>query len=943
VSTGLVRCDLAGKEWIVSGDPYVLTRLKNTLSLAKRRGGDVVVPALPEPSRELLWFKQMFPMTVTPEIKLRSLAASWLMDQDRAESVLNGTYNPPVIKFARGESPRDYQWLAANLFKTKKSLLLADDVGVGKAQPLSCKVLTKAGWKRMGDISVGDEVIDPDGGYGVVTGVFERGLMDVFRVTTNDGRSTKCCDEHLWHVQTANDRARKSSRVVPLSEIRGNLLRATSGNVLSNWFLPLAVKHEGIEFEGGCVVPKSITPYVLGCLIGDGCIQQSAVGISCYDESVRGNFSKELPYGVTLRRENIHTHDYRVSGGNGNASNPVVSDCRRLGLSGKRSWEKKIPKYIFSIGSEGRMECLKGLMDTDGTVNASGSNVSYSTVSEKLAMDVRRLVESLGGFASITTKKTSYTYLGEKKSGRLAYNVSIRIPECPFKCTKKIARYKFPYMARAIRSIEPCGTELVRCIAVSTKRNLYITDGHIVTHNTATAIAAIADPALRPACIITPNHLIAQWKGQLRRFTPGLTVHEIKQTEPYSLELMVDCPSCGATVDTVNGTRQLSPKCPVCKHKFPNTLTRRPADVTLLAYSKMLNWPNYVGSVCKTVAFEEGHALRSHDTKRWRAAHSIAKQCEYRVAITATPLFNLGGEAWNILECVRPGFLGSKAEFKETWCGGSGPSGKEPPLLDPEAFGAYLKSSHIMLRRKAVEVGIPVHDCQIIHQTVDADTEVFSKETSRADEMARIILGEARSKSRGMETIQFDAIMRQATGLAKVNAITAFTEMLLEQDEPVVMFAWHQSVHNLYMERLAKWNPCKYTGQEKPMEKEANVEKFVRGDSKVIIISLRAGEGLDGLQQVCCTAVVAELDWTWSVPKQNIGRIARDGQTRPCKAYFMVSEFGSDPIVSQVLGLKKDQLNGLIGERVSVPTVAFDSAAEIKRLARAHLNRSLRA
>ena len=57
----------------------------------------------------------------------------------------------------------------------------------------------------------------------------------------------------------------------------------------------------------------------------------------------------------------------------------------------------------------------------------------------------------------------------------------------------------------------------------------------------------------------------------------------------------------------------------------------------------------------------------------------------------------------------------------------------------------------------------------------------------------------------------------------------------------------------------------------------------------------------------------------------------------------MVSEFGSDPIVSQVLGLKKDQLNGLIGERVSVPTVAFDSAAEIKRLARAHLNRSLRA
>ena len=587
MSTGLVRCDLIGKEWVVNGDPYVLTRLKNVLTLAKRQGGQVVIPATPEQSRELLWFRQMFPMQVTPEIKLRSLAASWLMSQQRAQDVISGEYNPAPIKFARGEAPRDYQWKAANLFKAKKSMLLADDVGVGK---------------------------------------------------------------------------------------------------------------------------------------------------------------------------------------------------------------------------------------------------------------------------------------------------------------------------------------------------------------TASLIAAIADPALRPACLVMPNHLIGQWKAQLRRFTPGLSVHEIKQTSPYSLNVMADCPHCGATVDTVHETKQLSPTCPVCKKKFSSTVPRRPADVTILAYSKMLQWPNYVGKACKTVGWEEGHGLRSHDTQRWRAAHSIAKQCEYRIALTATPLFNLGGEAWNILECVSPGFLGEKKEFQETWCGGSS-NGKEPALADPDSFGSYLRSSHVMLRRTAVEVGIPVHDCQIIHQTVEADTEIFSKESTRADEMARIILGEAQSRSKGMDTIQFDAIMRQATGLAKVPAIVAFTEMLLEQDEPVVLFAWHQAVHDLYMERLSKWHPCKYTGTEKPMEKEANVEKFVRGDCKVIIISLRAGEGLDGLQHASSTAVVAELDWTWSVAKQNIGRIARDGQKKPCKAYFMVSEFGSDPIVSQVLGLKKDQLNGLVGDRVSVPTKAFDSQAEMRRLARAHLDR----
>jgi hypothetical protein len=108
----------------------------------------------------------------------------------------------------------------------------------------------------------------------------------------------------------------------------------------------------------------------------------------------------------------------------------------------------------------------------------------------------------------------------------------------------------------------------------------------------------------------------------------------------------------------------------------------------------------------------------------------------------------------------------------------------------------------------------------------------------------------------------------------------------------------------------------------------------------VFCISLRAGEGLDGLQHVSSTAVVAELDWTWAVVKQNVGRIARDGQTRPCKAYFPVTDFGSDPIVSQVLGLKRDQLNGFIGEKQNGPVKAVDHAAAIRRLAADYLKKS---
>ena len=83
------------------------------------------------------------------------------------------------------------------------------------------------------------------------------------------------------------------------------------------------------------------------------------------------------------------------------------------------------------------------------------------------------------------------------------------------------------------------------------------------------------------------------------------------------------------------------------------------------------------------------------------------------------------------------------------------------------------------------------------------------------------------------------------------------------------------------------------------------------GDSKVMLISLRAGAGIDGLQHVCSTVVFGELDWSPGVHEQCIGRAHRDGQTEPVMAYFLISDSGSDPIVSDVLGVKREQIEGV--------------------------------
>ena len=85
----------------------------------------------------------------------------------------------------------------------------------GRAQPTDAKVMTLDGWREIGSLKVGDQVMGSDGFPTKVTGVFPQGVKDAYRVTMTDGTSTRCCAEHLWAVRTPSDK-------------RGTRLRASS-------------------------------------------------------------------------------------------------------------------------------------------------------------------------------------------------------------------------------------------------------------------------------------------------------------------------------------------------------------------------------------------------------------------------------------------------------------------------------------------------------------------------------------------------------------------------------------------------------------------------------------------------------------------------------------------------------------------------------------------
>ena len=478
--------------------------------------------------------------------------------------------------------------------------------------------------------------------------------------------------------------------------------------------------------------------------------------------------------------------------------------------------------------------------------------------------------------------------------------------------------------------------QIVAADLVKASRSLLLADG-LGVGKTASTITAIADPAMRPALIVAPPALELQWKSQFKRFLPELTVHAVDSTTPYALNVMKPC-QCGEMVDSRLHTKWKRLQCPKCN--LPIHSGGRYPDVVLCSYTKIGNWADHLGRFAKMVVWEECHALRRSDSLKWKAAKTIAEQVPVRMGLSGTPIYNYGGEAWNVLECISPGFLGPKETFRETWCSGYTGMGKEPALSDPESFGAYLRSHGVMLRRTAEDVGIKLSAHQKITYPIQADASAFNAVSGRAAELARIILDDAkRQRGDSMRASgEFDAMMRQATALAKLPYVADFVELLLEQDIPVVLFAYHRQVYDAIENRLRAWKPAFYTGTESPLQKDAAVTRFRNQDTSLFVCSLRSGEGLDGLQFRSCTNVFAELDWSPACMDQCCGRTYRDGQIHPVNSYFLVSDFGTDPIVSQVLGLKRDQSDGLIGARNLGPVRKIDPTQAIRELAAKYLS-----
>ena len=162
-------------------------------------------------------------------------------------------------------------------------------------------------------------------------------------------------------------------------------------------------------------------------------------------------------------------------------SQDLPMDPYLMGVTiGEKSYDKFIPDMYMRSSIEERIELIRGIMDSDGSINMDAPHrARFTTTSEQLADQLVSLVRSVGGYAA---RRATSVMDGHRDS----FTVALTTPFNPFHMPRKAKRYSGSRKwFRAVASIEPMAPAEMMCITVAAEDGLYLTNDYIVTHNSA--------------------------------------------------------------------------------------------------------------------------------------------------------------------------------------------------------------------------------------------------------------------------------------------------------------------------------------------------------------------------------------------------------------------------------------------------------------------------
>lgn len=370
----------------------------------------------------------------------------------------------------------------------------------------------------------------------------------------------------------------------------------------------------------------------------------------------------------------------------------------------------------------------------------------------------------------------------------------------------------------------------------------------------------------KPALIVVPTSLLANWQDESNRFTPALNLQLFHSKSKA--------------------------------HKLWDT-----CDLIVTSYGMVQRYHSlFTEYHFSHIILDEAQLIKNFQSQK----SMVLKKCQAdtKFCLTGTPMENHLGELWSLLDFAVPQLLGNRSQFRKNF--------QNPIEVDAndETKTQLLARIHpFLLRRTKNQVvsNLPKKTTIVQKMTLQA-SQLELYETFRCMLAEKVQLALAEKGLLESRWVVLDALLKlrqiccdprllppqwhpvaKDISSAKLIHLLEILENLIAEGRSVLVFSQFTKMLHLIEGELQKRDLPYFLLTGKTQKREVLVERFQNKEAPIFLLSLKAG-GLGLNLTTADTVIHYEPWWNPAVTAQATDRIHRIGQEQPVFEYHYILE-----------------------------------------------------
>jgi SNF2 family DNA or RNA helicase len=393
----------------------------------------------------------------------------------------------------------------------------------------------------------------------------------------------------------------------------------------------------------------------------------------------------------------------------------------------------------------------------------------------------------------------------------------------------------------------------------------------------------------KPSLVICPASVLHNWRREAERFTPTMKVLVLES---------------GAA-----------------RHNLRKQIPQNDIIVTNYALLRR-DLEEFHKFSFRSVILDEAQFIKNPGAQVTQSVKQL--KCEYKIALTGTPLENRLLDLWSIVDFIQPGYLGNQEQFLETY-EPRGEHAESEQRIARRRLSAKLRPLLLRRLKKHVAKDLPERieerrDCPL----GDEQRKLYLAELRRSrDQVMKAVETQGLNKSkmhvlaaltRLRQICCHPALVGSDTASGKTETLFELLDTLVADGQKVLVFSqFVQMLQLLDKEcKLRNIRTHMLTGQTK--DRQAVVSDFQQETGAcVFLLSLRAaGTGLNLTN--ASYVVLYDPWWNPAVEAQAIDRSHRIGQTHTVNAYRLIAPGTVEEKIWELQQTKAKTIADVLGE-----------------------------